>query len=73
MTITEKFQTVSAAEFGRRIAQVLYDSKSSTATFFMQQAFKDCEDDNGILWELFDKMLTRIKDEKPTQEIKRGD
>lgn len=63
MTITEKFETVTAEEFGRRIAQCFHDSKSSTALFFIQQAFEDCEDDNGIYWEMFDKMLTRIKAE----------
>lgn len=53
-------QTVSAAEFGVRIAKAFYESKSSTALFFIQQAFTDCEDDNGIHWELFNKLLTRI-------------
>jgi hypothetical protein len=68
MRISEKFETITADEFGRRIAQAFHDSKSSTALFFIQQAFKDCEDDNGIYWEMFNKMLTRIKSEPlPTE------
>jgi hypothetical protein len=60
-TITEKMRTITADEFGIRIAQAFLDSRSSTAIFFMQQAFKDCEDDNGLMWKEFENMLERLK------------
>ncbi len=60
MTIIQKMQTMTAEEFGRRIAQTFYDNKSSTAIFFIQQSLKDCEDDNGIQWDAFKEMLQRI-------------
>jgi hypothetical protein len=70
MTITEKMRTITAEEFGMRIAKTFYDSRSSTAIFFIQQAFSDCEDDNGILWEAFDSMLTRLKETSDTEAKK---
>jgi hypothetical protein len=61
MTVTEKMRTITAEEFGLRIARVFLESKSSTAIFFMQRAFADCDDDNGIFWEAFRDMLTRLE------------
>jgi hypothetical protein len=61
MTRTEKMRTITAEEFGIRMAQALFASKSSTAIFFIQQALADCEDDYvGIFWEEFKAMLTRL-------------
>lgn len=69
MTITEKMKTVSAAEFGRRIAKAFDESRSSTTLFFMQQAFSDCEDDNGLMWTAFQNMLDRfIAEEEKTND-----
>ncbi len=65
MTFTEKFKTVTADEFGRRVAKAFDESRSSTTIHFMQLAFKDCEDDNGLMWEPFQEMLTRFQKEKP--------
>ena len=60
MSRSEKLRTVTAEEFGRRVAQTFWESKSSTAVFFIQQAFADYEDDIGIFWTEFESMLTRI-------------
>jgi hypothetical protein len=70
MTITEKMQTVSASEFGVRIAEAFLSSRSSTTTFFVQQAFKDCHDDNGLMWGPFEEMFERLKEENERQSTK---
>lgn len=59
-TFTEAMGNVTAEEFGVRIAKCFHENRSSNAIHFIQQAFLDCEDDNGIYWEAFDKMLTRL-------------
>lgn len=61
LTRTELMQTISAAEFGRRMARTFAESKSSTAIFFIQQAFADTEDDIGIFWDEFRDMLARLE------------
>lgn len=63
-TFTEKMESVSAAEFGKRIASVMLQTRSSHSIFLIQQAFLDCEDDNGIMWEPLEKMLTRFQEAK---------
>ena len=62
-TLTRALETVTAAEFGLRIARAFNASKSSTTIFFIQQAFKDYEDDNGLSWDLFQRLLDRLESE----------
>ena len=41
------------------------DNPTSGNTATMQRAFDDCEDDNGIMWAEFEKMLTRLSASPP--------
>ena len=62
---TEMMRSITAADFGRRVAEAFLESSSSTAVFFIQQALKDSEDDVGLYWEEFRDMLTRFSAEQP--------
>lgn len=59
-SLQEKLETITAKEFGVRMAKVFDDSRSSACIFYIQQAFQDCDDDVGIMWEPFKQMLTRF-------------
>jgi hypothetical protein len=65
-TLTRKLQSVTPAEFGLRIARAFNESRSSSTIFFIQQAFKDIEDDNGLSWALFQEMFDRFERESKT-------
>lgn len=56
-------RSISAAEFGIRLAKVFNENRSSTAIFFIQQALTDTEDDLGLYWEEFESMLARLSKE----------
>lgn len=60
------FENVTADEFSRRIASALLDAASSSAFFFLQQAFKDypgCE--FGMGWDEADVLLKKFTTSQP--------
>ena len=68
--------TITAEEFGKRMAAVALDLRSSHVTFMIQQAFKDLSE-FGIEWKPLENFLTRIanqtqnRKEKPSHEAPR--
>jgi hypothetical protein len=54
-----KYKKMTAKEFGYRMAKTLWDSKSSTAFFFIQQAFGE-----ETQWEDCERMIKDVLMEK---------
>ena len=55
-------QQITSEEFARRIAKAFLESRSSSMTFLLQQAFKDL-DEFGIEWEPLEAFLIRMTGE----------
>ena len=60
-----KYKKMTAREFGKRIAKVFDDSRSSTVFFFIQQAFGE-----ETQWEDCQKMLDDVLGEREVADEK---
>jgi hypothetical protein len=59
-----RIDSMTADEFGRRIAKTILESSSSSAFFFVQKALEDIEP-FGVEWEEARNLLERISKEEP--------